>query len=353
MALIPNIREVTERTVRWMRRPLIQRHPGAVAFVDSTMQNREILAVSWSMTSVCNYKCSYCPDYLHDGRSKFPDPEAAFRTVDRLHDVAERKGWGLWLDLSGGEASLWPHFEAFVNYARSKSARIGLNSNGSRPLDFWKRVGPTLASLHLSFHTEYGDPDAFCRVVELMGAMPEMQLGVSVMALPERFDLAEAVIERVAALSCCSLVLEPLFHDLGFNGERLASYSPRQERLLAHTGGVPNKIRTPRHQFTQILKNGERVEMSSHRMRAEGRNGWRGWRCHAGRENLCIDAYGTVYRGWCQEGGRVGSIADPDLDLDLEPIICDKSYCHCLFDMAATKTRIGKSHESLRILDEA
>ncbi len=184
MALIPNIREVTERTVRWMRRPLIQRHPGAVAFVDSTMQNREILAVSWSMTSVCNYKCSYCPDYLHDGRSKFPDPEAAFRTVDRLHDVAERKGWGLWLDLSGGEASLWPHFEAFVNYARSKSARIGLNSNGSRPLDFWKRVGPTLASLHLSFHTEYGDPDAFCRVVELMGAMPEMQLGVSVMALP-------------------------------------------------------------------------------------------------------------------------------------------------------------------------
>ena len=46
---------------------------------------------------------------------------------------------------------------------------------------------------------------------------------------------------------------------------------------------------------------------------------------------------GSLHRGWCKVGGKIGHITDENLMLPIRPVICDKTMCHCNFDIMSTK----------------
>jgi hypothetical protein len=48
---------------------------------------------------------------------------------------------------------------------------------------------------------------------------------------------------------------------------------------------------------------------------------------------------GSIYRGWCKEGGSLGRIDQLDLVLPTEPVLCNKKMCHCNFDIMCTKEK--------------
>lgn len=49
----------------------VPQEPMAANSTAISLQHREDgrrVVIEWIMSSVCNYTCSYCPTYLHDGR---------------------------------------------------------------------------------------------------------------------------------------------------------------------------------------------------------------------------------------------------------------------------------------------
>ncbi len=63
------------------------------------------------------------------------------------------------------------------------------------------------------------------------------------------------------------------------------------------------------------------------------------WNCYAGIEQLIVDMDGSIYRGWCKEGGVIGNINNKDLNLPSDPVVCTKTMCHCNFDIMCTKEK--------------
>ena len=41
----------------------------------------DLIYVTWSFTTTCNFTCSYCPDHLHDGKYGFPKYEDALNVI--------------------------------------------------------------------------------------------------------------------------------------------------------------------------------------------------------------------------------------------------------------------------------
>jgi hypothetical protein len=78
---------------------------------------------------------------------------------------------------------------------------------------------------------------------------------------------------------------------------------------------------------------------SAHRFISEKTNDWSGWKCYAGVEQLIVDMDGHFYRGWCKVGGRLGKIDDINLKLPTDPVVCNKTMCHCNFDIMSTKEK--------------
>ena len=89
----------------------------------------------------------------------------------------------------------------------------------------------------------------------------------------------------------------------------------------------------------KVYDDGTSDVSSAHRFINEGTNNWAGWKCYAGVEQLVVDMSGYIYRGWCNVGGPIGNINDNTLILPGEPVLCDKSMCHCNYDIMSTKIK--------------
>ena len=52
---------------------------------ESVMGN-DTFIVDWMIGNTCNYACSYCDEYFHDGSVKWSDPDKVERFAKRLTD---------------------------------------------------------------------------------------------------------------------------------------------------------------------------------------------------------------------------------------------------------------------------
>ena len=93
------------------------------------------ISITWEVTSTCTYECSYCPSVLHDGKYRFPEYEYAINFFDKLIDAYPQKR--IFLELTGGEPTLWPKFAEFLKECYNRNISIHLISNGSRSPNWW------------------------------------------------------------------------------------------------------------------------------------------------------------------------------------------------------------------------
>jgi hypothetical protein len=137
------------------------------------------------------------------------------------------------------------------------------------------------------------------------------------------------------------MALQPLIHDFG---EVLYDYTPDQKKIIddqhilisQHIKFTKN-FEYYRGAMKMVYSDRDPVIVSAHRFINEKANDWSGWNCYAGVEQLIVDQRGQISRGWCLEGGPIGSIFDENLRLPTDPILCTKTMCHCNFDIMSTK----------------
>lgn len=307
-----------------------------------------IVYVDWELGNVCNYRCSYCPESLHDGTRPWMSAGAVERTARGIVAHAAASGRRAHFQLTGGEPTLFPSLQDLLVALREAGASASLISNGSRPVSWWDVTVRSLESVTLSHHIEHADFERFVAVAEHVSAA--VRTHVNVTMLPERFDECFRRAERLReACPRASLWLKPLRPSFG---AALAPYSPAQRELLARAselfpepvGAPPNGVRGD---MRVIYDDGSSAMASPNDLLLGGANRFRGWLCRAGVELLAIDSRGQIFRGRCQQGGRIGNVGVEPLVLPTEPVICEADVCQCYSDLMTSRSKGGAMRATL------
>ena len=300
---------------------------------------KNTVVVNWCLSNVCNYKCSYCPEYLHSGTSGWPDLHKAEEFCSNVIDHYEDKN--IYFEFTGGEITYWKDFQFLVDYLKShKDVYVGVISNGSQRLEWWKQMRFPLDHACLSFQPEFSKRDHYIDLAKMINKF--LRTHINLMMHPDHFDLCLDVVEEIVRdVSNISIALQPLSVDFK---DELYKYNEKQLEIIDkqfELYGSKVKWDTDWPVFRGSMKViGEKEMVSSaHRFISEDINHWKGWLCHAGVEQIVIDANGQIWRGWCLEGGSLGFIDDDYVDLPNKPLICKRDYCHCNFDIMCTKEK--------------
>lgn len=296
--------------------------------------------VNWCLGNTCNFSCSYCPKNLHDGSKAWPGLDIITAFVDRVFE--QKVGRRLAFEFTGGEVTVYRQFPDLCNYIKGRGGAVGFISNGSRTLRYWEDFRGRADHACLSFHAEEGDPKHFINVVKTLH--DNMQVHVNVMMHPDKWDLCVDLANRVTEVPGITMAIQPLIVDFG---SQLYHYTPSQNQIFKDQWKL-FQSRIPRSQRQGLTWRGAMkleepgkpsVPQQPHIMISQLTNNWAGWHCAAGVEQVIVDMDQTVWRGWCRQGGRIGHIADANLQLPTEWVLCKKDFCHCNFDIMTTKIK--------------
>ncbi len=300
----------------------------------------DILFIDWNLATVCNYKCSYCPEYLHNGSTGFPELDEVEMFCSNV--IQHYEGKDICFEFTGGEVTFWKDFEFLVDFLKShRNVYVGVISNGSQKLEWWKKMRHVLDNVCLSFQPEFSKREHYINLVKMINNF--LRTHVNIMMHPDYFNECIEVIEEIVSdVPNVSIALQPLL--VGFK-DKLYNYTEEQLEIIEQQFemfGSKVKWTTDfpifRGAMKEIYKD-KVVRSSAHRYISDGTNRWKGWRCYAGVEQIVIDTNGQIWRAWCLEGGSLGFIEDY-VELPTEPIICNRDYCHCNFDIMCTKEKI-------------
>jgi len=305
----------------------------------SNPAHKDWFVVNWCLGNTCNFECSYCPVGLHDGSIKWPNIDQVKEFVTRIvQQVYPRR---VYFEFTGGEVTLYKHFSALCQHIYDLDAKVGLISNGSRTIRWWEEHKKYFDHICLSFHPEFADEKHFIDVVKIMSR--QLRTHVNIMMKPEKFDFCYAVANKVKDVGNISIALQPLIHDFG---DQLYDYTDIQKRILDKQHDLITKhikfdtsFEYYRGAMKTISKDGEEKISSAHRFIAHKTNDWSGWKCYSGVEQIIVDMEGNIFRGWCKVGGLIGNVMDPEFMVPTEPVLCNKTMCHCNFDIMSTKVK--------------
>lgn len=313
--------------------------PDYIKLVHSNPEHENWFVVNWCLGNTCNYSCSYCPSNLHDGSIRWPELDKVKNFIKKVvEQVTPRK---VYFEMTGGEVTMYRHFTEICEYCAELGAKVGLISNGSRTVRWWEEHKQYFDHVCLSFHPEHADADHFVEVVKTIHH--DVRTHVNIMMSPEKFDFCYAVANKVKNLGDISMALQPLIHDFG---DKLYDYDEfqkkifdKQHELIVKHIKYTKSFEYYRGAMRKVYEDGSTVASSAHRFISDKTNDWSGWKCYSGVEQLIIDLWGNVYRGWCKIGDKIGHVMDDNIVIPSEPIICTKTMCHCNYDIMSTKIK--------------
>ena len=303
------------------------------------IDRKEWFVVNWCLGNTCNFSCSYCPDNLHNGSVRWPDLNKVKNFISKvMAQIAPRK---VYFEFTGGEVTLYKDFTEVCKHATSLGARVGLISNASRTVRWWTEHKQYFDHVCVSFHPEFSDENHFIEVIKLLHN--DVRTHVNIMMSPDKFDHCYAVANKIKNLENISMALQPLIHNFQ---EEVFDYSvtqkhifDKQHELLTKHIKYTRDFDIYRGAMKTVQEDGTGSVSSAHRFISTHTNDWSGWKCSAGVEQIIVDMEGFIYRGWCKVGNIIGNINEIDIQLPTEPVICNKTMCHCNFDIMSTKEK--------------
>lgn len=306
--------------------------------------------VEWKLHDKCNYNCSFCGDENKLGRMGWFDHETNKKIVDSIANSKTNKP--LWVQLTGGEPTLYPKYLDLLKYMKEKGLLIKMISNASRTIRWWKelRDAKVVDNIAFTFHSE--QKADYKHVAEVSNLFLEEEtvtvIAVTYVASSLSYALegTEYLIENTGSYVSMNamdfdsfridetMVSEEQFNKI-LNDYNLAygklmnvkkkSPIPREWYPVATTNVTYNDGSTQNKDVTQMMKLGE--------------NRFKGWLCEAGMDTMHIDG-NKKFRGGCR---RDATTFEPDkLTFFDKPFICDVADCYCAMDMITTKIKISE-----------
>lgn len=308
-----------------------------------TEEGKDYFGINWALTTLCNYRCSYCHPDLHNGKIKSPSLENILQFINNVFESCERRGVKPYFEFGGGEVTYLAWFSDVLGIIHRRNGLVSIISNGSSPLAWWRKHIPMLHSVSLSFHCEQiKSQQHFIEVVKTIAASPSTRLQVNVMMLPARFSECLMFAEELRQQVNCGISLQPLYH--GFGGGGISGrfeYTKLQDSIMANFFGhqAVKDVPDPRGSLDIVNSDGSKERKSSFELLVNQQTNFSTWYCHAGMENIIVTFEGGIYRAWCMQDAPIGSLYDKTLNLPKEPTVCHTEICQCGPDICSSKLR--------------
>ncbi len=319
-----------------MQRPVSSKR--LVSIEHEQPHHADIVVVNWCLGNLCNFRCSYCPEILHDGSIPWVDYETVIQFCQRAIDHYQvKEGSRLYVEFTGGEVSHYKHFIDVLKFLHERKVMNGMISNGSKAMSWWEQAKPYLDHVCLSYHSEFCKPDHFKKVLEFLN--DTVTVHVNVMMNPRLFDQCAEMAEWVAAnTKNVTIAIQPLLENFG---DKMFPYTDAQ-KLYMQTKDFEirfdRELKTYRGRMVKVFDDGSREVITGPQLVANHENSWAGWKCWAGVRELAINFDGSIYRAWCNEGGIIGNVRDKVIRFPSKPVVCKRSYCHCILDVMNHRT---------------
>jgi sulfatase maturation enzyme AslB (radical SAM superfamily) len=277
------------------------------------------LTIQWQIGNQCNFRCDYCHPDLYGGSNPFLDYDQFQKGLNNLdlsvtnYDLVE-------IEFQGGEPTISTSVRNKIIDSDNRY-RYVLMTNASADLEWWAKAAPKFNSITLAYHT-LTDINHFCRVVDLLKAN-NVAMNIVVNADPNNWSNAVNVHKQFKDSTATEF--RALYANYQRGSNVFLNYD--QEQWAYYT--EVNKIAVPEDQPVEVQI--QWVEQNLY-------DNYKGHLCWAGVDQIVIDYFGYVYRGWCHAHGAFGNIFDSSVVLDAKPRACPRDLCKNLFDQQARKS---------------
>jgi organic radical activating enzyme len=289
-------------------------------------KKKDWFLVSWTLSNKCNYRCSYCPDILHNGSTGHADWE----TVSNFVKNFSKSGKTICYRLSGGEPTYWKHFVDLAKLVKSQGHVFSFLTNGSQSVDYYKEIGRYTDGMIISYHEEYADVDHLIEISKNIGC----PVFINLMLVPDKFNKLYTVAKRLFEEGNNINVWPKVIVDKSniILSNQVVDYTEEQKSLIKDWPFFKKVNDELLHRGELLLND---VTVTANDLIIKNLNNYKGWKCWAGIDMINIDMWGDIYRADCQQGGPIGNLKQ--YDMPTMPIICDANKCACLSDIYLRK----------------
>ena len=292
-----------------------------------TNENLDCCIVTLFIHNVCNYSCSYCSDFHRDGSYRWPEDWTPY--LNFINDLKQRNLY-LYIEVLGGEPTVWPAFQDFVDTISDDRVFVEFSTNASRTLRYWEQFRTHRAFVFLSWHYEQTDDDHFYRVAEIM--QHKASVSIPLMVVPDNYDRAVALSERLRGLN---VEITPKFTRTSIHGHDYFEYTDTQREWIQTN--YYNKMRDFGLNWTvprNLHFDGEQRKFMT--VLDQGLHRFEGYTCTAGIKRFSVDPNGDIKRCTKRVGGVIGNLFT-GYTLPDAPIVCNYAACPCKLDAIVEK----------------
>ena len=331
---------------------------------------KDLVYITWVVTTTCNFKCTYCPTELHNGEYGFPEYENIMFFIKNLSDNLPDNAY-VTFELLGGEPTMWPKLISFLTDAKKYFAKqnqdiiFHLDTNLSRTNRWWQKFKEAdlydVVAVNSSFHADFCDPDLYYSNLEIIS--PLYQTHANIMLDPRHFDKITNLMERIHEnlpvdtatkllrpnLGSHKLVdgyTEPMLDYIKNNAKHKHQFDRNRWDVPGFKKKWPMKI-----YFDNESANWQNVVLhQGHSLK--------GWKCSAGSRRFFIEPNGDIlpcsqmitkrihlsnnerkrdYEGMKKNPYLMGNIHKKDFKILKDYIVCPENWCPCKIDTLAHK----------------
>ena len=286
----------------------------------ATLHSLRTLAIQWQIGNECNFKCDYCHSDYHDGSNPYISFElfnTVFNNIDKStsHD-------SVIIEFQGGEPTLCLPVKDKLTEESSGRFKYLITTNACADLAWWQGAMHNLAGVTLAYHPGNIDNNHFLSVLDLL-RISNIQYSITINAPPNKW--AEAVNMYEKLQDDPHVVLKALFANHAKGNNIFLDYNKEQWDYYTAVNNIETETAQP------LASQIQWVEQHLY-------NNYKGHLCWAGIDQIVIDYFGYVYRGWCHAHGSLGNIHTEPVQLDTKPKVCPYYICKNAFDREAKKS---------------
>lgn len=308
------------------------------------------LAVTWQVNNFCNFRCSYCnPGNWAGANPNNGNLEIYIKNLEEIVDKYTKIGYkNFKFFFSGGEPTAWRNFISICEFLHKKvpNLTLAVNTNLSRPLDWWKRHYHLFDDIVASFHVEWSNKERY-EENNIFLCDKVNYLSTKMLLHDERFwEVVEFGNHLKTVMPNYFIEWTPLFDEMTTNAGPWKYIDPEKEKFIrSNTSEHKQTLSKPNKRAETASYNrysdGSSIPTNSNEVIVAGQNFFKNWRCNVG-DAIFISPIGDVSLASCGQGGVVGNILSDVSNVGPKQITCFKEHCHCGTDIIIPKFKQDK-----------
>lgn len=305
------------------------------------------LAVTWQINNFCNYSCSYCNPGNYSGTDvNDGNLDIYLANLQDIVDKYKAAGYKHFkFFFSGGEPTAWRNFIPICEWIKENlpDSTLAVNTNLSRPLNWWKNHYHLFDDIVASFHVEFADKEKYAEK-NIFLCDKVNYLCTKLLMHEDRFwEIVEYGNYLKTVMPNYFIEWTPLYDELSNNaGPWEYKDEAKQEYLKEHNVEMNFTLPKPYRENKAVsytrYADDTVTACNSNEIIVNQQNFFSGWNCDVG-DCVFINPVGQISMASCGVSGTVGHILYDIDKVGPRTLVCNKYHCYCGTDIIIPKRR--------------